>query len=98
MKPIDEISSDIIGVAMSIHREIGPGLLESVYQAILAKKLSRLGYEVEIEKPWAFLLKTLNFHQPSKWTCSLIKDWWSSSNLSSGCSLFMRSNCSLIFV
>ena len=69
MKPIDEISSDIIGVAMSIHREIGPGLLESVYQAILAKKLSRLGYEVEIEKPLGF-----------------------------SCSLFMRSNCSLIFV
>ena len=84
MKPIDEISSDIIGVAMSIHREIGPGLLESVYQAILAKKLSRLGYEVEIEKPLGFSFEDLEFPSAFK--------------VSSGCSLFMRSNCSLIFV
>ena len=72
MKPIDEISSDIIGVAMSIHREIGPGLLESVYQAILAKKLSRLGYEVEIEQPLGFSFEDLEF--PSAFKVDLLVD------------------------
>ena len=72
MKPIDEISSDVIGVAMSIHREIGPGLLESVYQAILAKKLSRLGYEVETEKPVGFSFEDLKF--PSAFKVDLLVD------------------------
>ncbi|RDV02879.1 GxxExxY protein [Sphingorhabdus pulchriflava] len=72
MKPIDEISSDVIGVAMAIHREIGPGLLESVYQAILAKKLTRLGYAVETEKPLGFSFEDLEF--PAAFKVDLLVD------------------------
>ena len=61
MKPIDEISSDVIGTAMAIHREIGPGLLESVYEAILARKLARLGYEAEQQKPLGFAFEDMEF-------------------------------------
>jgi len=31
MKDIDEISGDVIDVALRIHRDLGPGLLENVY-------------------------------------------------------------------
>ncbi len=72
MKPIDEVSSEVIGVAMSIHREIGPGLLESDYQAILAKKLLRLGYAIEVEKPLGFSFEDLEF--PAAFKVDLLVD------------------------
>lgn len=51
MKDVDEISRDVIGVAMQIHRDLGPGLLESVYEALMASKLVRMGYVVDRQKP-----------------------------------------------
>jgi GxxExxY protein len=51
MKDIDDISRDVIGVAMRIHRDLGPGLLESVYETVLAAKLEAMGYEVDRQKP-----------------------------------------------
>ena len=72
MKAIDEISSDVIGVAMAIHREIGPGLLESVYETILASKLARLGYEVEQQKPLGFSFEDMEF--PAAFKVDLLVD------------------------
>jgi GxxExxY protein len=72
VKAIDEISSDVIGVAMAIHREIGPGLLESVYETILASKLARLGYEVEQQKPLGFSFEDLEF--PAAFKVDLLVD------------------------
>ncbi|MEI9852241.1 MAG: GxxExxY protein [Sphingomonas sp.] len=46
MKDIDEITGDVLDVALRLHRELGPGLLESVYEAILALKLADMGYAV----------------------------------------------------
>ena len=51
MKDVDEITRDVIGIAMSIHRDLGPGLLESVYEAVLAAALSRMAYHVERQRP-----------------------------------------------
>ncbi len=51
MKNIDDISRDVIGAAMQVHRDLGPGLLESVYETVLAAKLARMGYGVDRQKP-----------------------------------------------
>lgn len=51
MRAIDDITRDVIGVAMQMHRELGPGLLESVYEMVLAAKLVRMGYRVDRQKP-----------------------------------------------
>jgi GxxExxY protein len=48
---VDAISSDAVNEAIRIHRELGPGLLESVYEMVLAGSLARLGYRVERQKP-----------------------------------------------
>lgn len=42
---------DIIGAAINIHRKLGPGLLESAYEACLAYELQRIGRRVERQKP-----------------------------------------------
>ncbi len=51
MRPIDEISKEVIGEAIRIHRELGPGLLESVYVTVLEAALLRKGLLVEKEVP-----------------------------------------------
>ena len=46
MKDIDEISGDVVDAAIALHRDLGPGLLESVYEMLLAAKLQQMGYAV----------------------------------------------------
>lgn len=47
MIAIDELSSIVLEEAISIHREFGPGLFESVYESVLAGCLRRRGLRVE---------------------------------------------------
>lgn len=51
MKDIDEISGDVLDLSIKLHRDLGPGLLESVYETVLAAKLARVGYAVDRQKP-----------------------------------------------
>ena len=40
-----------MGAALKVHRELGPGLLESTYEICLEHELAKLGYFVERQKP-----------------------------------------------
>ena len=51
LRDIEQISGDVVDVALRLHRELGPGLLESVYEAILASKLASMGYAVARQRP-----------------------------------------------
>jgi iron complex transport system substrate-binding protein len=51
LKDIDEISGEVLDVSIKLHRELGSGLMESVYDSILGAKLKRLGYSVDRQKP-----------------------------------------------
>lgn len=53
----NELSYKIIGVALEIHRNIGPGLLESAYENALAFDLNELGLEVRQQVPMPFIYK-----------------------------------------
>jgi GxxExxY protein len=48
---IDRITETIIGAAMRVHRALGPGLLESAYEACLAYELTEEGLRFEQQKP-----------------------------------------------
>lgn len=50
MKDIDTITADVLDVALRLHRELGPGLLESVYETLLARRLQALGYRVSTQE------------------------------------------------
>jgi iron complex transport system substrate-binding protein len=43
---IDDITGAIVDAAMKIHIDLGPGLLESVYETVLAKALHNRGLQV----------------------------------------------------
>ena len=54
---VDLITGDIIGCAIEVHRELGPGLLESVYERCLAWELAQKGYRVAVQKELPVLYK-----------------------------------------
>jgi iron complex transport system substrate-binding protein len=47
----EEISGDVLDVSLRLHRQLGPGLLESVYEIVLAGRLSAMGYTVQRQCP-----------------------------------------------
>ncbi|NIJ20188.1 iron complex transport system substrate-binding protein [Sphingomonas naasensis] len=61
MRDIEQISGDVVDVALRLHRDLGPGLLESVYEAILASKLAALGYRVARQLPIDIMFEDLRF-------------------------------------
>ena len=57
----NEISGDIVDAAIKLHQRLGPGLLESVYEMILAAELTRRGHKVETQVPVSFEYDGLKF-------------------------------------
>jgi GxxExxY protein len=47
----NELSKIVVDICYKIHTKLGPGLLESVYEAILYYELNKLGLKVEKQKP-----------------------------------------------
>lgn len=48
-KTLDQLQYDIVGAAIEVHRQLGPGLLESVYQKCLVHELTLKGFVVQSE-------------------------------------------------
>jgi GxxExxY protein len=55
----NEISKKIIGCAIEVHRQLGPGLLESAYQECLLYELKLAGLKVQKEKPMPIVYKQI---------------------------------------
>ena len=51
MSDVEGLARTVIDCGFHIHKKLGPGLLESVYEAILAAQLARAGLFVERQKP-----------------------------------------------
>ncbi len=56
---INELSYAVIGAAMEVHRQLGPGLLESAYEVCLCHELSLRGIPFEQQKPLPVVYKGL---------------------------------------
>ena len=61
MRDIEELASLAIDNGLRIHRELGPGLLESVYEAVLAASLTRKGIRIDRQVPIAIDYEGLAF-------------------------------------
>jgi GxxExxY protein len=53
----DGVAKDIVDAAMKVHRALGPGLLESAYQACLAHELRSVSAEWNAKSPFPWSLK-----------------------------------------
>ena len=51
---INLITGAVVSAGVRIHQKLGPGLLESVYEVVMARDLVRLGFHVERQKPINF--------------------------------------------
>lgn len=58
-----EVTERIIGAAIEVHRHLGPGMLESVYEAALAYELAQLGLKVERQKALPLRYKGMEFDE-----------------------------------
>jgi GxxExxY protein len=47
----NQIAKEVVDAAVKVHRELGPGLLETVYEVVLAKELESRGLGVERQVP-----------------------------------------------
>ena len=72
MVPINDLSAVVIGSSIKIHKELGPGLLESVYETVLAAALEREGLKVERQVPISIDYDGLSF--PAAFRLDLLVD------------------------
>lgn len=52
-----KLTGEIIGIAMKVHREIGPGFQEKIYHRAMIIALENAGYEIESEKEFNVLFR-----------------------------------------
>lgn len=55
----EDLTKTIIGCAIEVHKELGPGLLESAYEECLAYELTKVGLKVERQKPVPVIYKEI---------------------------------------
>ena len=63
MKNVEELSAEVVDAAFHLHKDLGPGLLESVYEVVLAKMLEQRGLSVERQKPIPIHYAGLHFDE-----------------------------------
>jgi GxxExxY protein len=59
----NEIGKIIVDAALAIHKEIGPGLLESVYEVIFAHELETRGLQVQRQMPISIRYRGIQFNE-----------------------------------
>ena len=57
---LNHITDQVIGAAIEVHRALGPGLLESAYEACLTFELAQRGLKVEPQKPLPVVYKEVH--------------------------------------
>ena len=59
----NEIAKIVVDAAIKVHRALGPGLLESVYEIVLAHELAKRGLKVERQVPISIEYNGLKFQE-----------------------------------
>ena len=97
MYELDDITGAIVDSAVRIHKELGPGLLESVYEVVLARVLERRGFKVQRQKRSALSTTAYFLRMDSELTYWLKGRSLSSSSPSNASLQSTENNCLPIF-
>ncbi len=57
------IGKEVVDAAVKVHRELGPGLMETVYEVVLARELERRGLRVERQVPVPIVYGGMRFEE-----------------------------------
>lgn len=69
---VNDLARDVIGAAILVHEELGPGMLEEPYKLVLAKRLEHAGHKVDVER--AIALTTAEVYVPRAYVADIIVD------------------------
>ena len=94
MTEINHVSGLIVDCAYKIHKDLGPGLLESVYRIIMTEKLRKAGLLVEPEKPISFEYDGIHISNGFRLDLLVEKLVIVELNLFRLCQWFTQNNCS----
>jgi GxxExxY protein len=59
----NEIGKEVVDAAIAVHRELGPGLLETVYEVVLLNELRERGLRAERQVPVAIEWRSVRFDE-----------------------------------
>jgi GxxExxY protein len=60
---LEAIATDVVDAAVKLHQKLGPGLLESVYEVLLARELQNRGHVVERQKVISIRFEGVTFDE-----------------------------------
>ncbi|MEQ1865698.1 MAG: GxxExxY protein [Micropepsaceae bacterium] len=63
MEDLELLAREAVDSAFNIHRDLGPGLLESVYETLMLRALEKRGRRVERQKPISFTYDGIDFEE-----------------------------------
>ena len=63
----NEISKIVVDSALKVHKALGPGLLESVYEEILSHELTKRGLHIERQMPVEVIYENSKLEIGSNW-------------------------------
>jgi GxxExxY protein len=61
LERVDELASLVINCGLTLHQQVGPGLIESVYEQVLADRLMSHGLRVDRQKPVSIVIDGKTF-------------------------------------
>ena len=65
---INEVTGQIVDAAMKVHQALGPGLLESAYEACLTYELKKRGLRVSAQVPCPSFMRKCVWRLAIEWT------------------------------
>lgn len=71
---LEELTGQIIGAAIEVHKALGPGFLEAIYENALVHELRKRGLKVEQQVEVAVLYDSVEVANIG-WTCSWRNKW-----------------------
>jgi GxxExxY protein len=83
--PFHDLTPEVIGAAIKVHRRLSPGLLESAYEACVAHELHKIGSHVEKQKAVPLVYESVKLDCGFRADFVVENGWWWNVNVRKYC-------------